>query len=167
MYGGRTRSKSLARSVTRALSNCSVEVGLSVGWASVTHMPVIPAIAWDNESNLILQGIFSSNYIEAYETEGSEPSVTIPTLAPITGTPFQTLLTHESRVSISLFEDPDFPRMVYRIKSVQDNARYRSLLLLSELGQDERDIPQRETLGRLGGQRGHSVDAQSVSRKRG
>lgn len=123
-----------ALDVERRFSDCWVEIGNSVGWASILETPDSAFTVFDPAANLRVRGVFESYNREELETEGLEISVSICSLIPINGSQYDTTIMHDDRLMIEFDGEPDAVKMAYRVRNSRPDGRYRTLLYLHILG---------------------------------
>lgn len=133
-FGSRRVFERMATVVNKRLTNCTVEIGSSTGWASQIEQTPVAPLASDDAANLQYAGMYSAYYAEALDTEGYTLSVSLPSIVPIGGHQFDAHLYHGDRLAIKLDETPEIPRLICAIRNSRPDGRYRVLHYLSALG---------------------------------
>ncbi len=119
----------------RRLSDCWVTIGNSSGIASHLRQPLSEEAVYKDESNLKLRGLFQSPFVSEVDREGYELSVDIENPMPLRGTQNVPLLRRNDRVLVEPDNDDRAAvKLVYGIKSVQPDGKWRVLLKLALMG---------------------------------
>lgn len=115
------------------LSDCWVTIGSTAGLASSLRPPVSPDAIVQDDANLKYRGIFESPFDVELDREGYSISVGMETPIPIGNTQNVPMLRRNDRLLIELDSD-DSLQLVYGIKSVQPDGKWRVLLTLGLMG---------------------------------
>ena len=133
-YGRRDVMKRVAAVVDRRLTNCEVELGNTKGWASQVMSSTAPPLLFDDEFNLQYHGIFSDYHLDTINSEGHQSSVSLPAIVTQDKTQFDLRTLHNARIAIRMIENPELPRMIYRVRKTEPDGRHRVLHFLHALG---------------------------------